>query len=114
MPDEKTQNQNQEPEDVIATDEEGNPLNSKKKIPAVKEEVDDVVSEDTGEESIAKLRERLKTCVEEKQKYLDGWQRDKADFLNARKRSEEEKKEFLKFANENLIAELLPVLESFN
>jgi molecular chaperone GrpE len=59
------------------------------------------------------LREKLKKALEEKQEYLDRWQRAQADFVNARKRDEEEKRAFAKFAKEDLIAELIPVLESF-
>ncbi len=59
------------------------------------------------------LREKLKKAIAEKQEYLDGWQRAKAEFVNARKRDEENRKEFAKFAQEDLIVELIPVLESF-
>lgn len=63
---------------------------------------------------VKKLREKLKIAVEEKQHYLDGWQRDKAEFLNARKRDEESKQEFFKFAKQQLVEDLLPVLDSFD
>lgn len=69
--------------------------------------------EGISKDAVRKLREKLKTCVEEKQEYLLGWQRAKADFVNARRSDEESKKEFLKFATENLIEELLPAIESF-
>ena len=80
---------------------------------------DDVTIEPNEDElepkdQLKKLRERLKTCVDEKQEYLDGWQRERAQFANLRKQDEKDKKEFIKFANENLISELLPVLDSFN
>jgi molecular chaperone GrpE len=45
--------------------------------------------------------------------YLTGWQRAKADLINARKRDEADRNEFVKFANERLIEGLIPVLESF-
>ncbi len=70
--------------------------------------------EGSPEETIKKLREKLKKALEEKQEYLTGWQKDKADFINAKKRDEQDKKDFVRFANENLIAELFPVLDSFN
>lgn len=78
-------------------------------------DVDGDIENDGGisKDAVRKLREKLKTCIEEKQEYLLGWQRAKADFVNARKSDEENKKEFLRFANENLIEELLPVIESF-
>jgi molecular chaperone GrpE len=35
---------------------------------------------------IAKVREELSACRKEKQEYMDGWQRAKADYVNALKR----------------------------
>src|SRR6266404_9133019 len=37
---------------------------------------------DIGSATIQKLREKLKKAIEEKQEYLDGWQRAKADLAN--------------------------------
>lgn len=73
-----------------------------------------VSEEETGADSIKKLREKLALCVKEKQEYLDGWQRDKAEFLNARKHDKEDNERFKKYASENMVGELLPVLESFD
>lgn len=79
---------------------------------------DDIVFDEDAElgdnQIVKKLREKLKTAVEEKQTYLDGWQRDKAEFMNARKRDEEAKQDFLKFAKLNVIEDILPVLDSFD
>jgi len=74
---------------------------------------DSVIGEENMAETIKKLRERLKKTTEEKQEYLTGWQRAKADFINARKRDEEERRDFIKYANERLIEDLIPVLGSF-
>ncbi len=63
--------------------------------------------------AIKKLREALKKSQKERQEYLDGWQRMKADVVNGRRQDEEWRKEFVKFAEERLITRLLPVLESF-
>lgn len=85
---------------------------------ATDSEVDDIVFDEGAElgdnQVVKKLREKLKTAVDEKQAYLDGWQRDKAEFMNARKRDEEAKQEFLKFAKLNVIEDILPVLDSFD
>ena len=83
------------------------------------ENQDDVVIEEDEEntspkDTIKKLREKLHTAVEEKHKYLDGWQRDKADFINSRKRDEEDKRNLLKYAEANLISELIPALDAFD
>src|SRR3989344_1508768 len=60
------------------------------------------------------LREKLKRAIEEKQEYLNGWQRAKADLINARKRDEEDKKNFAKYAKEGIVQDFIPVLESFD
>lgn len=79
------------------------------------ENIDDsVVAEESAQETIKSLREKLKKAVAEKQEYLTGWQKDKADFINARKRDQDSQKEFIKYSNEGLISELFPVLDSFN
>jgi len=75
---------------------------------------DSVIAEEAMSETISKLREKLKKVEAEKQEYLTGWQRAKADMVNSRKRDEEERREFSKFANEGLIGELIPVLASFD
>lgn len=75
---------------------------------------DSVVGEENAAESIKKLRDKLKKLEAEKLEYLTGWQRAKADMVNANKRHDQERREFAKYANENLILELIPVLESFD
>jgi molecular chaperone GrpE len=77
----------------------------------------DIVPEEENETPqalIKKLREKLAVCEKEKQEYMNGWQRERADFINFKKRTEEEKKEYIKFANESLLEEMLAVLESFD
>jgi molecular chaperone GrpE len=65
-------------------------------------------------EKITKLKEKLKKIQIEKDEYMNGWQRERADFVNFKKRAEEERKDYIKFANENLLEEMLTVLESFD
>ena len=66
------------------------------------------------EATLKKLREKLKTCEGEKKEYLDGWQRMRADFANARKEEDLRRGELIKFASEGLVEDLLPVLDSFS
>jgi len=75
---------------------------------------DSVIAEENMGDAIKKLKEKLKKAEAEKQEYLTGWQRTKAEMVNARKRDEEERKEFMKFSNAGLIEELIPVLDSFD
>jgi molecular chaperone GrpE len=80
----------------------------------IENEVDEIVEEETGLDVIKNLKEKLKKAIEEKQEYLNLWQRDKAEFMNARKRDQEAQKDFARFSNESLISELIPVLDSFH
>lgn len=85
------------------------------------EEADDVVFDDNIDEEgnddpkalVKKLREKIKNLEEKNQEYLTGWQKERADSINLRKRLEEEKKEFAKFAKEDIATELMSVLDSF-
>lgn len=62
---------------------------------------------------VKKLREKVKNLEEKNQEYLTGWQKERAEGVNLRKRLEEEKKEFIKFAKEDIATEIIPVLDSF-
>ncbi|OGD67741.1 nucleotide exchange factor GrpE [Candidatus Campbellbacteria bacterium RIFCSPLOWO2_02_35_12] len=74
------------------------------------EDAEDIISADI----IKKLREKLKKCVEEKQEYLDGWQRTKADFINNKKKEEQSRALLLLFAKEDLILDLLTTIDNFD
>lgn len=65
------------------------------------------------DKKIKKVKKELKKCQEEKQEYLNGWQRCQADFVNFKKRAEEDKKTLRKYANEDLIISLLPTIDNF-
>lgn len=86
------------------------------------EATDDVVfdSEDMPDEDnnpavlVKKLRRRIKDLEEKNQEYLTGWQKERADSINLRRRLEEEKKEFAKFAKEDIATEIITVLDSFD
>src|SRR3989344_5265270 len=77
---------------------------------------EEFVPEDEMEEgpaALKKLRERLKKAVEEKQEYLEGWQRSRADFANykreeARAQKEKEARLLVVF-----VEDLLPALDAF-
>ena len=86
---------------------------------AMNDEKDEITFSDEAEEEnsgvlLKKLREKLKVAEEKAQEYLTGWQKERAELANARRRDNEAQAEFLKFANEKLIVDILPVLDSFN
>ncbi len=83
---------------------------------APKKEGDDVVVEDeieAPEAIVKKLKDKIKTLEKEKQEYMNGWQRERADLINYKKRVENEKIEVVKYANEGLLEEITQVLDSF-
>ncbi|MFH0876813.1 MAG: nucleotide exchange factor GrpE [Candidatus Omnitrophota bacterium] len=55
--------------------------------------------------------DKLQTEAQKAQEHWDRLLRQQADFENLRKRLERDKQEFVKFANEDLIAELLGILD---
>lgn len=83
------------------------------------EENEEVIFEDDDGDSnpigvIKKLRQRIKELEEKNQEYLTGWQKERADAVNLGKRLEEEKREFSKFAKEDIATEIITVLDSFD
>lgn len=69
--------------------------------------------EQAGTKETKPVQTELEKTKAERDEYLAGWQRAKADFINHKKQSEAMMKEFRVMANEGLIEELLPVLQSF-
>ncbi|MFH0779970.1 MAG: nucleotide exchange factor GrpE [Parcubacteria group bacterium] len=45
--------------------------------------------------------------------YLDGWKRASADYQNLVKETAKSRREYVNYANENLILEMLPILDNF-
>lgn len=66
------------------------------------------------EEEIKILQEKLAQCEKERDEYLAGWQRARADLSNYKKDEAERFKEFSKYAIESLALDLIPVLDSFD
>ncbi|MFA5998110.1 MAG: nucleotide exchange factor GrpE [Candidatus Paceibacterota bacterium] len=64
------------------------------------------------EEKIAKMREELKVCRQEKQEYMDGWQRAKADYVNALKRFGEDSKSAEVRGKVKAVETLLPAFDA--
>lgn len=56
---------------------------------------------------------KLEQLEQQSVEYLDGWKRAQADYQNLIKESEEKRKDYVKYANANLIVDLLPILDNF-
>jgi len=67
--------------------------------------------EPIAEEEPESMEEALAEAKQKVEEYLANWQRTQADFVNYKRRNEQERQEFGKFANSQLILSLLPVLD---
>ncbi len=91
-------------------------------IPIPAEEVDSEVVEfefnDDGEEdlkkTLKKFRADLKVCRKEKEEYLTGWQKERAEFANYKKQEEDRKANFSEAMRERILSRFLTVIDSFN
>ena len=70
-----------------------------------------IVSEVDEKEDIEELKQALTEEKEKAETYLANWQRAQADFVNYKRRSEQEKEETSKFANSVLMLNLLSALD---
>ena len=86
-------------EEIVETDE---PLTGE-----IEEELDD-------QGRISALEEELAKAEEQAAEYLDGWQRSRAEYANARKRLEKERVEAYSRAAVDYAKKMLPVLDDFN
>ncbi len=84
-------------------------------------EEDDVVEfefNDDGEEdlkkTLKKLRADLKIYKKEKEEYLTGWQKERADFINYKKGEDDRKANFSEAMRERILMRFLTVSDSFN
>jgi len=64
---------------------------------------------DTKDKNMNELEECKTKCEE----YLNGWKRERADFLNHKKEEMERIGIVIKYANEELILKILPILDNF-
>ena len=55
---------------------------------------------------------KLEKCQKEKDEYLAGWQRARADFLNYKKEEIERLKKVMEYGSEELILKIFPILDS--
>jgi len=88
-------------------------------VPEEKNDVDfeaDTELADTGAalSKLKKVKEELAKVKQEKQDYLDGWQRCKADSVNLRKDLEARAKRSAEMLREALVHDILPALDSFD
>jgi molecular chaperone GrpE len=64
--------------------------------------------------TLKKLRNDLKQARKEKEEYLTGWQKERADFANYKKQEEDRKAMFSESMRERILSRFLSVMDSFN
>lgn len=93
-------------------DEFQNELELEDEVDIAETELED--AEENSADKIKKLRNKLKECEKEKMEHLENLQRAKAEFLNGKKRLEEERTRDKDRAISNQIEKLLPMCDSFH
>jgi molecular chaperone GrpE len=84
-------------------------------MPKEPEEIFDANNEAAPEapeiEDVESLKQALAEAERKAAEYLASWQRTQADFINYKRRTEQERQDFSRFASADLILSLLPVLD---
>jgi molecular chaperone GrpE len=82
------------------------------------EEIVEFEFNDDGEEdlkkTLKKLRLDLKVAKKEKEEYLTGWQKERADFANYKKSEDDRKANYSESLREHILTRFLTVADSFN
>lgn len=97
-------------------------MNENEEVKNTEEFVDDVTFVDSTEDGeelptkdvVKKIREDLKVCRKDKEEYLTGWQRSKADYVNLQKEMDQLKISGSILAREKMFKNFLPALDSFD
>lgn len=63
---------------------------------------------------LARAGEDQEKCKKERDEYLAGWQRAKADFINYKKDEATRLQDIIRYGNEGLIKELITVMDNFD
>ncbi|VAW32206.1 hypothetical protein MNBD_CPR01-418 [hydrothermal vent metagenome] len=103
MPNKK--NKNEVDDDIVIDDNQSRVIDDTIDVELVDEEAH-------AESKVVKIKKELERCRAEKQEYLNGWQRAKADYVNVLKRSDKEKASIQDRVIEKTVTEFLPALDS--
>lgn len=77
----------------------------------------DISFDDTSgdnQDKVNKIKHKLNQALKEKEEYLSGWQRCRADFVNAKRMADIDRLGLADSISESLIKDILPVLDSFD
>jgi len=77
-------------------------------------DVPETAPEAEGTEETEEIDQTLAAEKEKAAEYLVNWQRTQADFINYKRRTEQERQDFCAFANADLVRALLPVMDDLD
>ncbi len=105
----------------MSEDTNENDKEIKPEMPELNEGEDEVLEfefNDDGEEdlkkTLKKFRADLKLAKKEKEEYLNGWQKERADFANYKKGEEDRRAMVSETMRERILSRFLSVMDSFN
>lgn len=58
------------------------------------------------------LKDKIEKLKKEKEEYLEGWQRARANFINYKKKERKRIEETVKYGNEEFLLKLLPIFDN--
>lgn len=100
-------------DEEVKNEEEKKPENIEPEEDVVEFEFNEDGEEDL-KKTLKKFRANLKVCQKEKEEYLTGWQKERAEFTNYRKQEDERKSMFSEAMRERILSRFLSVMDSFN
>lgn len=103
---------------MIDEEEKKQENTNSEELPIEEEEIVEFEFNDDGEEdlkkTLKKLRADLKKAKAEKEEYLTGWQKERADFSNYKKQEDDRKAMLSESMRERILFRFLGVMDSFN
>lgn len=78
------------------------------------DDVEMIEEEETSKDKLKKLREKLKQCEQDKMTAMEDLHRARADFLNAKKRLDDDRLKDKERASSEHVEKLLPLIDSFD
>ena len=70
------------------------------------------MDKDTKQKNTEELEKQIEECKKASEEYLNGWKRERADFLNYKKDEMERISDLAKYANEEIILKIIPILDN--
>lgn len=116
--DDKKSNENEENKPLEAARTIGSEEAQARRGDSAESEVVEFEFNEDGEEdlkkTLKKFREDLKVCKKEKEEYLLGWQKERAEFANYKKGEDDRKAMLSESMRERILTRFLTVSDSFN